>query len=509
MHISHGRSRERGVVSVLVPVFIIAAIVFILSQALIMGGNKTLDDVNQIDSVAAFNLAETGLENASSRLISSAEIDGSVSSICSAFASEAAVSLGRGSFQFETPPSSTPVCNSPSLECVSRVRGRVGNAQRVLQRTTCVRADLGDAGFGGTSSSPLSMSIKNTTGTAGVAIFNLAWRIQGSEGYSTVGNASDAFCTNCINPNPLWSLWSNKGGGTSAAGSMGAAVSVPAGGVVSIEQGISSDVGGKTTLVDRNYVQVGLVLPSAPPASVTLIGKYFQDGAVNSTSNNNASGVTVGYLPYITTNSNWCNDADTLVLGISGSVTTLGKDATFQSILFDTSLQNKLMGSESGYKARFPEPITTEAKGDLVSEIYILYNPRASLVGVSSTGNVVKVQTPVTLKAGTVLRVTSGTGRLAANTRVVSDVVNATEFAVNPAPTTAITAGNVICGGVCAYFDPASTYTQFEVRTNNSSTTGQITQWAAGVACFRGVDGSKIRPVRQAKPSFKNWREVN
>lgn len=494
----------------LVPVFIIAAIVFILSQALIIGANRSIDDVNQIDSVAAFHLAETGLENAAARLLGSAEINpGDVSGTCAALATEPAVALGRGSFVFETPASASSVCTSSNLECLTRVRGVVNRAERVLERTTCIRADLGDAGFGGTPPNPINMSIKNTLGVAGIAVFNLAWRIQGSEGQNTVGGASDATCTNCIaTNNPLWTLPSNTG--NVATGSMGSAISVPAGQSVSIAQKVEAKVSGQTTTVDRNYVQVGIVLPGSASSSVTVIGSYSKSGSNDSTTNNSATSTTYGFLPHFSTNNNWCKDADTLVLGISGSVTTLGKDATFASITFDSVTQKKVLGTEVGYKARFPEATTSDAAGDLVSEIYVLYNPAATLVGVSSSGNVIKVQSTTGLVNGTVLRVSSGTGALAANTKVIGINSSSNEVTVDKAPTTAIGANAAICGGICAFFDPnVGAFTQFAVVTNNTSTTGQITQWAAGAACFRGVDGSKIRPVRKAIPSFKNWREVN
>lgn len=500
--------KELGVASVLVPMFIIAAVVFLLGQALVIGGNRSLDDVNQIDSAAAFHLAETGLENATARLVGQGEPDATlVSSVCSLLPSEPAVTLGRGTYVFEAAQGAGTVC---TRGCTVRVRGEVRRTKRVIERTTCVGEAQGNTGFAGSDLRPISSGIKNSLGIAGFAVFNLAWRIQGSDGFSTTGGASSASCLNCIESDPLWTLQSNTGG-TSSAGSMGAAISIPANGTVMIQQKVTAKDKGKDVRVDRNYVQVGIVLPSLTTNTIGKVGTYSKYGTSGSdiTSNNSADQETFGGVPHWSQNNNWCADADTLAMGITGSVTANGRDAQFASITFDTDTQKKVLGSETGYKARFPASDTPEAAGDLVSEIYILHNPLTPVLIASGTsvGNIITVGSTDKLIPGTILRVMSGAGLLQPMTKVV-EILSPTQLRVDLLPTTPIAKDAKICGGICAFFNPSvSAYTRFAVKID-TSTQGKITQWAAGFACFKNVDGTKIRPVLSARAISKNWREV-
>jgi hypothetical protein len=54
----------------------------------------------------------------------------------------------------------------------------------------------------------------------------------------------------------------------------------------------------------------------------------------------------------------------------------------------------------------------------------------------TSAGTTITVPTAVTLKAGTILKVYSGTGTLAGSTKVAADVTRQTQFQVTAAPTT-------------------------------------------------------------------------
>src|SRR5438094_10572324 len=87
-------TRQRGMVTMLVMLFLIATVVFALSQMLDVSSGNVIDGQRQGDSTAAFFLAESGLEKAQASV--NAALAGNFSNAtCTGIATN--YNLGRGS----------------------------------------------------------------------------------------------------------------------------------------------------------------------------------------------------------------------------------------------------------------------------------------------------------------------------------------------------------------------------------------------------------------------------
>src|SRR5438477_6455767 len=88
-------NRQRGMVTTVVMLFLIATVVFALSQMLNVSGGNVIDGQRQGDSTAAFFLAESGLEKAQATL--SVALSGNVTNAsCTTVPSAASAPYGLG-----------------------------------------------------------------------------------------------------------------------------------------------------------------------------------------------------------------------------------------------------------------------------------------------------------------------------------------------------------------------------------------------------------------------------
>lgn len=489
-------SQQRGVISIVVILFIITAVIFVLGATSLLSGKKALDSKEYLDSIAALYVAESGAELAFAKISKD-------SATCSTYQSGGSTAVGRGQFQFVT--AATP---SDPNNCAIRAQGTVELARRTIEIEINPGTKLGTAGFGGTGIDPylpITMRLFNDSGVRGMAVFNLAWRRHGSTGHEkdTPGGQSDA--ASCAGCSQLWSLESSSG--TPSVGSLGTALPIAANTTVNVSQSLS---------FARNYAEVGMVMPGMGGATQpNLIGSY---ATVKDTTNTASSNPTTGTVASGFGSSNkWCSNsdpssgADTLVFAVSGRA---ADDFTAQitSITFNSGgipAQPITLLPASNRVAHFPGVDGSDfpnAQGDIFSEIWYTYNPYYYTAGASSTGSTVTVSSTAGLKESTILKVYSGTGAFVGNTRVVKGSITPTTFQISSAPTVPLV-NATICGGICALFDnPASS----SATTIFSITRTVVTdsQWAGGFVCLSGVNPDLIKPVTATNARLVRWHEI-
>ncbi len=487
---------QRGFLTMIVMAFLASVVLFILAKSLSMSGTKSLESQEHYDSVSALALAESGLEAGLASLTHAVNLDDTAfTSSCASLASSTAIPLGRGTFQYT--PSSTP---SSSSVCPIRVKGSVNSAARTLEAQINFKVQIGDGNFG---QSP-SLTLRNPYSVPAVAIFNLAWGLKRSSGHATTGNGTTAKpnCTGCI---ARWNL-ASAGGGNNAVGSMGTSMPVAANSTVTFAE----------TLSDlRNYVQVGLIMGGIA-GSPTYINSFSDNKETGNTSNNLT---TTGNIPTgePSGGGGWCNGADTLILGLSGvgpyqaspPPPAYDYTAAMTSVTFNTNA-----GADAAipltWASHYPNTDGTSPNttGDVYSEIWWTYNPYIKMTGASSSGTTVTVASTANLKTGTLLKVYSGSGTFAANTRV-SSVLGPTQFTVNQTPTTALSSGAVICGGICALFHtPATSGATTTLTISRTGRAATAQQYAGGMACFSGVDPTKVKRVSSSGLNLRLWHEI-
>jgi hypothetical protein len=536
--IANLKTNQGGIVSILVIVFLLTVVVFILSQPIFMSSSRTVDDTQQLTSLNSMYMAENGIEQAAAQLVTQADFGlPEFKDTCDTLASQAPFSFGDGVFRFVA----APVNPKPSC-CNIRAQGEVNGLTRTFQKTLCVQSELGHANFGGKLPAPVVMKIKNRSAKDGVAVFNFAWRRQGSDGNTTIGNSVSAQCNNCVAPNPLWQLESSQG--IPSVGSFGAGKLVPRRERVDIEVSIQEN---------RNYVYVGMILPGD---NVRATGSYFLEkngGTKGPSASETSDGAVVDGMTQ-PIEKPWCSYADTMILGISGKAdpaSNLDLSAKFSEVTFDfgSGTQQKnwtlVKDNNPNYVAHFPIKDTPFAWGDIFSEIYVLFNPSIgpealppAPASTSGMVNVTKALDFVTRKVvlestnelralvakkksgeeivDPVIRIRpSASGFLPSRSRIIlqsmREVPEGLEFELdfrNPdgtlwsTPTPTLPVNAKICGGICAFFNPSGD-TPFRLTK-----VGGVTQWAGGFACYSGVDGAEVRPFAQITPSFGDWREI-
>lgn len=476
---NHG---QQGVVSLLILLVLMLGVMWVQTQSLQMSSGNSLSAQQHQDHVAALYLAESGMERARGSLTLVSVTDpANFQSTCDAYRTTGAIALGGGYFQFFDPS----VASTPTF-CPLKVMGVVGATRRVLQTSLSFTPSSGGAGFG----SNIVFDIENTGNVGSVGVFNLAWRRHGSTGHSTSGgNANATACTlpECV---ALWNIESSSG--SPSVGSLGTAVNLAAYTNAQITQSLSAD---------RNYVGAGILLPGLTALPV-IKGSFADDKRTANTKNNT---VTTGDTSSGESN-NWCRAADTLVFGLSGR----GNDdvtANYTAMVFNSAgSPSQPINMTRVVHAPNTDGSTPDALGDVFSEIWTTHNPYVYATGASSSGTTVSVASPISVKAGTVLKVYSGTGRFAGNTRVVNTVVNATQFMVDRTPSKAL-ANATVCGGICALFNnPASTSSSTQFSLTRSSSAAK--EWAGGFTCLAGVDPTRINAVTRNGVRLMSWREA-
>ncbi len=384
------RFRQQGMVTVWAVIFLITAVIFVLSQTLNITGSNSIDNSRQLESTQAFFLAESGLERARGIMASSATSGALTDSVCTGITTDGL--CGTGSFSLDTGRSfcyhlaesrqntctgtGTGLCTT----CTVRITGTAGSASRTLNLKINLTSDNGVTGFG----TKVTMTLKNTLGVPATVLFHLAWRRNGgTDGQTITGNNASASRCLLSNCGLQWNVESSSG--DRSVGSMGVSVNnIAAGSTYTVTQTIENA---------RNYAQVGIWFPGlSTSAAPTLLGSYWDDasggGTVNHSGNTPSAGQTNSGVatssgtcttPTNSTNTQqactrWCYGADTLVFGVSARSRTVADEIT--GVRFNTAgspLQNIALTRI----AHFPNTDGTiaNATGDIYSEIWKTYNP--------------------------------------------------------------------------------------------------------------------------------------
>ena len=377
-------TRQRGMVTVLVMLFLIATVVFALSQMLGVSGNNVIDGQRQGDSGAAFFLAESGLEKGQAAY-KAALVDAASNTSCTGIAT--AYNLGRGTVAV-TGTSTPATCTGLAcLDCSVRSVGTVGISTRTVTRQVDLNTQQGTFCNGpvthNCSNNPApptwKLNLSNTSGYAGVGMFNLAYVGKGS---------NTATCAGASNCQLQFDLGSPSAGQNSA-GIMGNSVNIPASTSYQIYQIMDN--------ADRSLVEVGVIFKGSSAAPI-LTGTGGAGGASfwnTSSSGNGTTGSTdvtgrtndgtftsTGSCAATSANNqtctHWCYGGDTLVFSYAAKVGSVADGLT--SVSFGTGAG----GTQSVPLvpvAKYPVTTAAGAPADVEAEIWYARNP--NLVGAS------------------------------------------------------------------------------------------------------------------------------
>jgi hypothetical protein len=367
---------QRGMVTLVIMLFLIATVVFALSQMLDVSSGNVIDGQRQGDTTAAFFLAESGLEKAQASV--NAALAGNFSNAsCTGIATN--YSLGRGSVSV-TAVSEPATCDNsggtPCSSCTVTSTGRVGFSNRTVTQNMALSVTNGVTcnGANGCSNSPTvtwRLNLKNTAAVAGIGVFNLTYVRQGNN------QATCAAGSNCRLQLDL----SSPSNGVNAVGLMGNSVLIPASTSYPIYQ---------TMRVDRdNLAEVGafflgttapvLTGPTANPGAASYWDDNKNDvaptvGPSGSTTGgtNDGTATTGGTCSAPSAHSqactSWCYGGDTLVYSFAASVTLLTDQLS--SVTFGTS-----PGVQMTRVAKYPTTAVTRAPTNVDAEIWYARNP--------------------------------------------------------------------------------------------------------------------------------------
>ena len=367
---------QRGMVTLVAMLFLIATVVFALSQMLGVSGGNVIDGQRQGDSTAAFFLAESGLEKAQAGV--NAALAGNFSNAaCTGIASNYA--LGSGSVRV-TAVSEPAVCDNgagtPCTACTVTSTGQVGLSSRTLTQNMALSVTNGVTcnGANGCANSPAvtwRLNLKNAAAVAGIGVFNLTYVSQGNN------QATCAAGSNCR----LQLNLGSPSNGANAIGLMGNSVLIPAGTSYPIYQ---------TMRVDRdNLAEVGafflgtsapvLTGPTANPGAASYWNDNKNDAAPTVGASGSVSGATndgtatsggtcSAPSAHLQACTSWCYGGDTLVYSFSGSVTTLTDQLS--SVTFGAG-----PGVQMTRVAKYPNTAVPRAPTNVDAEIWYARNP--------------------------------------------------------------------------------------------------------------------------------------
>lgn len=439
MNAIRSRFNQRGIVAVWIVIFLIAAVTLVLTQTLGNTGANSLGNAQQMDSVAAFFAAESGLQRGRGIVAAANPITSTVCSTAGVGAGPHELVVGKSSFTLSAvvAPGGCDGVVTPCTGCTITSTGTVGGASRTVSRTLSLTAVNGSSCNADTvpatncsnqSATPdslgppvtwsvpptWSLNLKNTTPNTAYALFSLAFR--------RLGNPTSATCTSpgCTSQTVEWAI--NAQNGTNSVGGMGNSVVIAAGDSKSIFQVLS--------LTDRNVAIVGALFPGT--GTPIALGSYWDEVSVGSaptgadtpqttgkTGNDHSgetnNGATTSNLQSCIGNevspttptpgtkqtcTSWCYGGDMLVMGFSGgSSTGLTDELLPDAVLFNTAgtpSQSIVMNRV----AKFPNASVTGAPTNVYSEIWYAKNPQFDY-GAVATGSIATETPAVSFNAYT------------------------------------------------------------------------------------------------------------
>lgn len=391
--------RQRGIITAMAAVILITAVLYVLVQSLGIIGKTSQSNQSQGESIAAFFVAESGVEYATTKLAAAAASGNLSGGDCTGLAPTTGT-LGTGlSFTVDSATSydqtgaEAPGCTGAACaRCKVQVTGtaaRTGDtAKRTLEFELLTKTSNGSCGFGGKEPKPVSLSLTNPTSLPTLGFFSIGWRVNGNDGPQAITSGNtDASCTvgNCL----AW-LVKSSGGGSVSAGNLGALVQ-------DIPIGAPSNARIAMPITqDRPYSAIGILFEPRPNfgSSPQIVNKGFWDdkngsstatvanataglvdlgqvnsGVVNNTGTCDSPPTTTtgaGFTGSKQTCNSWCSGGDTIVMGLSGKSGATGDqtDVSFNSVRMKRAVHLPLTANEC--------PAYTPP--DVYSEIHYLYN---------------------------------------------------------------------------------------------------------------------------------------
>ena len=374
--------RQRGMVTIVAILFLIATVVFVLAQMLNVSSGNVIDGQRQGDSTAAFFLAESGLDRAKSVADAALSAGDFSDANCTGIATN--YNLGRGAIALtavSTPPTCTVGGATACTVCTVTAVGQVGVAKRTVTQDlilTTVNGIYCNAAITDCGNSPKTweLKLKNTAAVAGIGLFNLTYEKQGNN-IATCAGAS-----NCRLQQDLTS----PSAGVNSTGLMGNAVLIPASTTYPIYQTMSK---GNDSLAEVGAFFLGTTAPVLTgPTTSPGAAAYWDDNKNNTTSRTvGASGMNTGGANDGTATTggtcsapsahsqactSWCYGGDTLAFSFAGNVTLLTD--TLSGVTFGTNTgtgQNIAMTRI----AKYPSSVVTGAPKKVDAEIWYARNP--------------------------------------------------------------------------------------------------------------------------------------
>lgn len=394
---------QRGLVSLVAVLFVLSAVLGVLLQTLRISATGQVDLARQSDALAAFFLAESGLEQARGTL-RNAEL--TLASACSAIDAEQPQLLGRGRFWLHATASrqGQPCVDDCDL-CLVSSTANVGHAWRRLELLLPLTGPVGSVrGCGGSGVMPTScpdpaiaplywyprvtQQIAVPDASA-LVLGNLAFLRHPSGGSSDVHPsgpcsvlASDGSTQPC---QPHWYAESKRTSSAEVVASRGVSVAVGPQSYL-MQQELSAD-----TLFAAVATRFGITDGVAHP----VVGAYWEGKETTalytldtgSTSNGAACSPqdpvstacpasTAVRLDDASTQQDslsWCYGADTLVLGFSGKSAS-GASGRLNGFTFGPGAIASLPVSNG--MVQFPEPdLASATHSSLYSAMHYLHNP--------------------------------------------------------------------------------------------------------------------------------------
>jgi hypothetical protein len=394
-------ARQRGMVTAVVMLFLIATVVFALVQMLNVSSGNVIDGQRQGDSTAAFFLAESGVEKvraavatALSGTFTNATCTGMSTTVGSPY------TLGRGTVTVSATSTPATCDNTGGTQCTTctvTASGVVGNATRTVMQDIALTSSNGVFCNGATSSCTNSptvtwqLNLRNTSTFTGVGMFALSYEQQGNT------NATCAAGSNC----KLQFAVSSPSNGNNSVGLQGNAVVIPTGTTYPIYQTLNKP-GHSAVEVGAFFLGTGTVSLTGPTASDGTPRASYWNSSAGTPGTVGTSGATGGTNDGTLTDehtstsggtcaspssassqscTSWCYGGDTLAFLFSSNVTAVTDALT--AVTFGT---NASVGQNIALTniAKYPNALIAGAPAGLDAEVWYASNP--NLTGSSPLG---------------------------------------------------------------------------------------------------------------------------
>lgn len=378
--------RQRGMVTLVAMLFLIATVVFALSQMLDISTGNVIDGQRQGDSTSAFFLAESGVDKAQAIVNGALAVDSYTDTTCTGLANAYSnVKLGRGSFSLSGVSPSTPCSGSACQLCKVTSVGQVGVTKRTVTQDLVFNPVSGVFCNGAVSdcrNTPTvtwELKLKNTAAIAGLGLFNLTYNTQGNN------SATCAAASNCS----LQLNLNSPSNGAPSTGLMGNAVVIPANTTYPIYQTLTKPMVPTGGLAEVGVLFYGttaptLTGPNANPGAAAYWGDSHQAATSTTVGKNSSTGGTNdGAAPIgspacsspstsVQACTSWCYGGDTLVFSFAGNVTLLTDQLSYVKFGTNANVGQNILLTQM---AKYPSSAVSGAPKPVDAEIWYARNP--------------------------------------------------------------------------------------------------------------------------------------